>query len=62
MAVEIMRRELSASALRQAAARSRDANAARRMLAWGCLCRARHRRGRDDSTEEQNTAFHHRLW
>ena len=33
MAVEIMRRELSAAALRQAAARSRDANAARRMLA-----------------------------
>ena len=33
MAVEIMRRELSVAALRQAAARSRDANAARRMLA-----------------------------
>jgi transposase len=33
MAVAIMRRELSATALRQAAARSRDANAARRMLA-----------------------------
>src|SRR5215211_2520589 len=33
MAVEIMRRELSAAALRQASARSRDANAARRMLA-----------------------------
>ena len=33
MAVEIMRRELSAAALRQATARSRDANAARRMLA-----------------------------
>jgi transposase len=33
MAVEITRRELSATALRQAAARSRDANAARRMLA-----------------------------
>jgi len=33
MAVEITRRELSAASLRQAAARSRDANAARRMLA-----------------------------
>ncbi len=33
MAVEIMRWELSAAALRQAAARSGDANAARRMLA-----------------------------
>lgn len=33
MAVEIVRRELSSAALRQAAARSRDANAARRMLA-----------------------------
>ena len=33
MAVAIMRGELSATALRQAAARSRDANAARRMLA-----------------------------
>jgi putative transposase len=33
MAVEITRRELSAAALRRAAARSRDAKAARRMLA-----------------------------
>ncbi len=33
MAVAITRQELSAAALRQAAARSRDANAARRMLA-----------------------------
>ncbi len=33
MTVEITRRELSAAGLRQAAARSRDANAARRMLA-----------------------------
>jgi transposase len=33
MAVEVTRRELSAAELRQAAARSRDANAARRMLA-----------------------------
>jgi transposase len=33
MAVAITRRELPAAALRQAAARSRDANAARRMLA-----------------------------
>jgi hypothetical protein len=33
MAVPITRQELSAAALRQAAARSRDANAARRMLA-----------------------------
>jgi hypothetical protein len=36
--------------------------AARRLLAGGRLCRARHRCGWDDSTEEQNTAFHHRLW
>ena len=33
MAVEITRRDLSAAELRRAAARSRDANAARRMLA-----------------------------
>ena len=33
MAVEVTRRELSAAELRRAAARSRDANAARRMLA-----------------------------
>ncbi|WP_043344038.1 helix-turn-helix domain-containing protein, partial [Belnapia moabensis] len=33
MAVVITRQDLSADALRQAAARSRDANAARRMLA-----------------------------
>lgn len=33
MAVEITRRDLSAAALRREAARSRDANAARRMLA-----------------------------
>jgi transposase len=33
MAVEVTRRELSAAELRQAAARSRDASAARRMLA-----------------------------
>ena len=33
MAVEVTRRDLSAAELRRAAARSRDANAARRMLA-----------------------------
>ena len=33
MAVEVTRRDLSAAALRREAARSRDANAARRMLA-----------------------------
>jgi transposase len=48
MAVEITRRELSAAALRQAAARSRDANAARRMLALALVLDGR---SREDAAE-----------
>ena len=48
MAVEITRRELSATVLRQAAARSRDANAARRMLALALVLDGR---SREDAAE-----------
>jgi transposase len=43
MAVAITRQDLSAAALRQAAARSRDANAARRMLALALVLEGRPR-------------------
>ena len=43
MAVEITRREASAAELRQAATRSRDANAARRMLAIALVLEGRSR-------------------
>ncbi len=49
MAVEITRRDLSVAALRQAAARSQDANAARRMLAIALVLEGRSREAAAES-------------
>ncbi len=49
MAVEITRRDLSVAGLRQAAARSQDANAARRMLAIALVLEGRSREAAAES-------------